>query len=244
MATTFRAMTYNVHSCVGTDGKLEPARIADVIASLNPDIVALQEVDVGQSRSLGVHQPEWLAARLGMRAHFTAARTCEDGHYGNAVLTRHPFTLVSEGRLARRRDEQRAVQWLSVRIAGQEVNVLNTHLSIHLRDRLLQVEQLLGAEWLAKARGAPLVICGDLNSGQFSPVYRKVQRGLRDVQRVNGHIPRPTWPSRMPFLRLDHVFASTELRVWSSEVRRDALAAIASDHLPLVTDLTCAEGPS
>jgi len=237
-------MTYNVHSCVGTDGKLEPSRIADVIASLNPDIVALQEVDVCQSRSLGVHQPEWLAERLGMRAHFTAARACDDGHYGNAVLTRHPFELVSEGNLVRRRDEQRAVQWLSVNIAGQVVNLLNTHLSIHLRDRLLQIEELLGAEWLARARSAPLVICGDLNSGQFSPVYRKVQRGLSDVQRVNGRIPRPTWPSRCPFLRLDHVFTSKQVHVWSSEVRRDALATVASDHLPLVTDLTCAEALS
>ncbi len=237
-------MTYNVHSCVGTDGKLEPARIADVIASLSPDIVALQEVDVCQSRSRGLHQPEWLAQRLGMRAHFTSARACDDGHYGNAVLTRHPFSLVSEGNLARRRDEERAVQWLAVDVAGQRVNVLNTHLSIHLRDRLLQVEELLGAEWLAKARGTPFVICGDLNSGQFSPIYRRVQRGLTDVQRAHGHVPRSTWPSRFPFLRLDHVFTSPEVHVWSSEVRHDALAMVASDHLPLITDLTCAEVPS
>lgn len=48
---TFRVMTYNAHSCVGTDGKLSPERIAQVIASADPDVVALQELDVLQSRS-------------------------------------------------------------------------------------------------------------------------------------------------------------------------------------------------
>src|SRR6201986_4837558 len=46
-----RIMTYNIHRCVGTDGKLSPARIADVIATCEADIVALQEVDVGRSRT-------------------------------------------------------------------------------------------------------------------------------------------------------------------------------------------------
>jgi len=48
----------------------------------------------------------------------TAARSCNDGHYGNAILSRHPFAVMSEGRLRRRRDEERAVQWLKVSIVG------------------------------------------------------------------------------------------------------------------------------
>src|SRR6187549_3960022 len=134
-------MTYNVHSCVGTDRKLSPERIVEVIARANPDVVALQELDAGQSRSASVHQPAWLAEQLGMFVHFTPARSCNEGHYGNALLTRHPFSVLSEGGLRRRRDEERAVQWLKVNIAGLEVSVMNTHLSIHFRDRLLQIEQ-------------------------------------------------------------------------------------------------------
>jgi endonuclease/exonuclease/phosphatase family metal-dependent hydrolase len=134
---TFRVMTYNAHSCVGTDGQLSPGRIAEVIARAEPDVVALQELDAGQSRSASVHQPDWLAAQLGMFVHFTPARCCNEGHYGNAVLSRHPFSVLSEGGLRRRRDEERAVQWLKVRIAGLELSVMNTHLSIRFRDRLL-----------------------------------------------------------------------------------------------------------
>jgi endonuclease/exonuclease/phosphatase family metal-dependent hydrolase len=237
--TTFRVMTYNVHSCVGTDGKFEPERIAEVIARAGADVVALQELDVGQARTRGVHQPEWLARKLDMSVHFTAARACNDGQYGNALLTRHPFSVFAEGALARRRDEVRAVQWLKVSVAGLEVSVLNTHLSIYFRERMLQIEQLLGAEWLARAeRSVPLVICGDLNSSRFSLVYRKLRRNLVDAQRANGASALPTWPSRFPVLRIDHVFASRSLEVTRCEVTRDALSMVASDHLPLVAELS------
>ena len=163
--TTFRVMTYNVHSCVGTDGRLEPGRIAEVIARSNADVVALQELDVCQKRTQGLHQPQWLAETLQMFVHFTAARRCEDGHYGNAILSRHPLSVRSEGNLPRKSGEQRAVQWIELSIGNQKLNVMNTHLSIHFRERLLQIEQLLGAEWIAKSEvHLPLVVCGDLNS--------------------------------------------------------------------------------
>jgi len=238
---TFRVMTYNAHSCVGTDGKLSPGRIAEVIARANPDVVALQELDAGQRRSASVHQPDWLAEQLGMSVHFTPARSCNEGHYGNAVLTRHPYSVLAEGGLRRRRDEERAVQWLKVRIAGLELSVMNTHLSIHYRDRLLQIEQLLGAEWIARAEShVPLLICGDLNASRFSPVYRRLRKDLVDAQRENGARALATWPSRWPFLRLDHLFTSRSIQVLRCEVRRDTLSMVASDHLPLLAELSCA----
>ena len=236
--TSFRVMTYNVHSCVGTDGKLDPQRIADVIARAHADVVALQELDVCQARSGGMNQPEWLAQQLNMRVHFTAARACNDGHYGNAVLSRHPFSVLYEGGLSRRTGEERAVQWLKLSIGGRAVSVMNTHLSIHFRERLLQIDQLLGAEWLAKAeQDVPLIVCGDLNSSRFSPVYRRLGRDLVDVQRAWGARARPTWPSRLPLFCIDHVFASPSLQVARCEVRRDALSMLASDHLPLTAEL-------
>jgi endonuclease/exonuclease/phosphatase family metal-dependent hydrolase len=234
-------MTYNVHSCIGTDKKLAPERIAQVIASADVDVVALQELDVCQPRSRGIHQPRWLAEQLKMFVHFTPARECGEGHYGNAILSRFPFSVLSERNLARRQGEPRAVQWLKLSIAGLNVSVMNTHLSVHFRERLLQIEQLLSAEWLAHAeRGVPLVICGDLNSSQFSPIYRKLRKDLVDAQRANGRRAMATWPSRLPFVRIDHLFTSSDLRVERCEVRKDSLSMVASDHLPLIAELSCA----
>ncbi|MGD9302608.1 MAG: hypothetical protein PVI13_13610 [Desulfobacterales bacterium] len=46
-----RVMTYNIHSCVGMDKKVNPERIARVIGAPTPDIVALQEVDKGMPQT-------------------------------------------------------------------------------------------------------------------------------------------------------------------------------------------------
>ena len=67
---TLRILTYNVHRWLGTDRQISPHRIAEVIASCNPDIVALQEVRVGRVRSGEVDQAAAVAARLGMDLHF------------------------------------------------------------------------------------------------------------------------------------------------------------------------------
>ncbi|MGD9299939.1 MAG: hypothetical protein PVI13_00085 [Desulfobacterales bacterium] len=52
-------MTYNVHSCVGMDKKVNPERIAKVIGDTAPDIIALQKVDHGITRIH--HQPGQIA---------------------------------------------------------------------------------------------------------------------------------------------------------------------------------------
>src|SRR4029453_6519769 len=108
-----RVMTYNTRACVGSDRRLNPERVARVIEALAPDIVALQELDVGRTRSAGSDQPAWLAARLGMQFDFCSARECDGGRYGNAILSRHPLTQVRHGCLPRvwRPSEGRAVQW-------------------------------------------------------------------------------------------------------------------------------------
>ena len=64
-ACSLRLMTYNIHSCVGNDGRLSVDRVADVIAKMQPHVVALQEVDVGQARSGGSNQCELRARRCG-----------------------------------------------------------------------------------------------------------------------------------------------------------------------------------
>lgn len=235
--SSFRVMTYNVHSCVGTDGKLEPQRVARVIARSSPDLVAVQELDVGLERTGGVNQPAWLAEQLGMFVHFSAARPCSDGQYGNAIFSRHPFSVLAERELPRRHGELRAVQWLRVSLERATIDIMNTHLSLHFRERLLQIDQLLSAEWRAQLDpAAKLVLCGDFNSTQFSPLYRRVRSDLIDVQREPGQRARATWPSRFPLFRIDRVFASRSLKVLASEVQRDALSMVASDHLPLLVE--------
>jgi endonuclease/exonuclease/phosphatase family metal-dependent hydrolase len=231
-----RVLTYNVHSFVGADHVYDPERTARVIESSQADIVALQEVDFGRGPRAESSAVERLAARLGMRCHFTPTRDGARGHFGNAVLTPHSLELVAEGTLPRRRDEARAVQWLKICADGFQVHLMNTHLSVSFRERHAQMTALLGAEWAVRARAhLPLVVCGDFNASPLSPVYRKLCRDLKDAQ--CGKTRHATWPSRLPVLRIDHIFVSADVTVGGASVVDDPLARRASDHLPLVADL-------
>jgi endonuclease/exonuclease/phosphatase family metal-dependent hydrolase len=229
-------MTYNVHGFVGTDRVYDPERIAQVIEAAGPSVVALQEVDFGRGPRLEPAAVERVAARLGMHCHFTFAREGKNGHFGNAVLSPFRLQLIAEGPLPRRRDEGRAVQWLEIVAPSFKLQLINTHLSVRRDERRRQIRALLGAEWMAKAeKQVPLVLCGDLNSSPLSGVYRTLGRELVDVQR--GRTRRATWPSRLPFWRIDHMFVGPGLEVSSCAVVDSVQARQASDHLPLVADL-------
>jgi endonuclease/exonuclease/phosphatase family metal-dependent hydrolase len=236
-----RLLTYNVHSFVGTDSVYDPERIARVIEACRPNVVALQEVDFGRGPVAEPSALEWLARRLQMRFHFTYTRDGKRGHFGNAVLTPYELTLVAEGMLPRQRDEARAVQWLKVVSPHFQLQLMNTHLSVKLRERRAQVEALLGAEWLVRASsfsvaGPALVVCGDFNSSPLSGVYRRLSHDLQDVQ-SSAERRLATWPARMPFWRIDHLFVSKGVAIRTARVVDDALARTASDHLPLLAEL-------
>jgi endonuclease/exonuclease/phosphatase family metal-dependent hydrolase len=237
-------MTYNVHGCRGSDGRLRPERILDVIAEALPDVVALQELDVDSSGEPGLDQAEYLARELDMDLHFVAARPKGGGHYGNALLTPHPSRVQRAASLPRlhERCEARAAQWVRIDTPDGALDVINTHLGLMRHERLLQVDALLGEGWLlAPELAAHFVLCGDLNATPGSLVYRRLCTRLSDSQRTLK-LPRPTFPALFPMIRIDHVFVSHALKVSSVRVPSGARARLASDHRPLIVDLDRSSG--
>lgn len=233
-------MTYNVHGCVGVDHRLDAARIALVIAESEADVVALQELDVGRPRSHGADQPRVLAELLGMDLDFCSARECEGGRYGNAVLSRHPLACVRAAPLPHHLGcERRALQWVQIDADGCTLHVLNTHLGLNGSEREHQARAITSPEWLPSARAdGATVLCGDLNATPGSDVYRMLTDPLRDAQLAGVHDgPHGTFPSLMPWLRLDYVLVSPEVCVRRSRVLTTWTARVASDHLPVVVDL-------
>jgi endonuclease/exonuclease/phosphatase family metal-dependent hydrolase len=238
-----RLVTYNVHSCVGLDGTLSPERIARVIARIEPDVVALQEVDVGRGRTGGVDQARVIAHHLGMTVHFHPTYEVAEERFGDAVLSRLPMRVVRTGPLPRLAGdhglEPRGAIDVEVDADGVTYRIVNTHLSIHPRERRLQAEALLGPDWLGGiAPGTDLVLCGDLNAGPGLPTCRAIGRRLVDAQvGRDGHRPRRTWGGRWPVARIDHVFVDPGIEVLHVDVPSTHLTRTASDHLPLVVDL-------
>lgn len=238
-----RVMTYNVHSCMGLDGRLSISRIAHVLAHCDADVIALQELDVQNSRTGFSDQALELAQRLGMKAHFHPALSLATEHYGDAVLSRLPMRLVRAAALptdpAGRRAEPRGALWVAIDCGDWELQLINTHLGLRPLERLAQVEELLGPNWWGNPRcRGPAVLCGDFNAVPTSLAYRRMTQTIRDAQRcVKGFRPRHTWWSPFPMLRIDHVFVSEELQVAAINVPVSSMIRAASDHLPLVIDL-------
>ncbi|MDO9049649.1 MAG: endonuclease/exonuclease/phosphatase family protein [Methylobacter sp.] len=240
---TLRIMTYNVHSCIGMDGKLAPERIARVIARYQPDIVALQELDVGRARTEGADQAHLIAHYLEMDFHFHPALHLEEERYGDAILTHLPIRLVKAGALpglpGKPFLEPRGALWVAIDVHGTEIQVINTHLGLLPHERRAQVEALLGPEWLAHpdCRG-PVIVCGDFNALPASKVCRRMRNRLNDAQiELERHRPRGTFFGRFPVSRIDHVFVDACFEVADIEVPDSELARVASDHLPLIVEV-------
>jgi endonuclease/exonuclease/phosphatase family metal-dependent hydrolase len=240
---TLRVMTYNVHSCIGMDGRLDAERIARVIARARPDVVALQELDVGRARTDGMDQAHLIARHLEMEFHFHPALHIEEERYGDAILTHLPQRLVKAGPLPGLADkpplEPRGALWVAIELHGKEVQIINTHLGLYPRERMAQVAALLGSDWLTHEQcHEPVILCGDLNALPSSSVCRRLAGRLKDVQtEAQHHRPKGTYSGRFPTVRIDHIFISPGLEVTGIEVPGSELARIASDHLPLVAEV-------
>jgi endonuclease/exonuclease/phosphatase family metal-dependent hydrolase len=237
-----RILTYNVHRCIGVDGRVRPERIAEVIASCQPDIVALQELDVGRPRTNNIDQAKIIARALDMQFHFHPALRLIEEEYGDAILTPRPAKLVRAGSLpglaGRPTLEPRGALWTSVNVGGAEVQVINTHLGLRRDERLAQVNTLLGTDWLGHpACREPIILAGDFNALPRSRAYQRLAARLVDAQ-CAPRVQRPlaTFPSRLPLLRLDHIFVSRSVEVLRVETIRTPLARVASDHLPLFVE--------
>jgi endonuclease/exonuclease/phosphatase family metal-dependent hydrolase len=238
-----RIVTYNVHRWMGTDRQIAPGRIADVIASCEPDIVALQEVRVGRTRTGAIDQAAAVAGRLGMTLHFQPTIRVFGEQFGIAILTRHESRVVRSGRLPSLSNgpslEKRSALWVSVEIQGQVLNVVNAHLSLRSRERLHQAEALVGGDWLGHPECLePAVLLGDFNAPPQSRSYRLFASRLRDAQLSNPNgEPQATFHTRAPVLRLDHVFVTPSVEVVAAAPVRTPLARVASDHFPLMAEL-------
>jgi endonuclease/exonuclease/phosphatase family metal-dependent hydrolase len=241
-----RLMTYNVHGCGGMDGRVSPRRVARVIASQVPDLVALQEVDLGRRRSRAEDQGAMIAQQLGMHVVFCPTITRGQEHYGHALLSRWPVETVKRALLPHDPKgwwkEPRAALWARVTVGDTRVNIVTTHLGLGRYERLLQMRMLLGPDWLGGIPDEePIILCGDFNLTPGSVPYGLAAARFRDVQAArDGHRPLNTFSSLRPFVRLDHVFISKPFAVKRVSVPRTNLTRLASDHLPLVVELSFA----
>jgi len=233
-----RVLTYNIHHGEGIDGRLDLDRLATVMRSVEPDLVAVQEVDQNVPRSGTVDQPAEFARKLQFHFAFGGNLELNGGQYGNLLLSRYPI-LRHENRVLPRPNsgEPRGLLIGDVAIPGRfrdkvhPVRILVTHFDHRNdpRERLESVARI--RSWTADSPG-PCVLAGDLNDVPGSAVLKDLER---DWTRA-GDLPLPTFPVRNPNQQIDHVLVRPAAR-WTVREARVLENDVASDHRAFLTVL-------
>jgi len=242
-----RIVTWNIHKGIGgVDRRYRLERVTAVLRELAPDLALLQEVADDLPRSAFHDQAEMLASSLGM-PHFAfhPEHRFTIGGYGNAILSRWPLSEANRLDLTigtrKKRGVLRARARVRVGNVSRTVLIHNMHLGLVGSEREAQLTRFLASEPFRKLHErTPIVVGGDLNDvwGSLGPRFLE-PRGFR-----RAGAPASTFPAALPVRPLDALFVRGDLFVTKAALPvRTTLTRQASDHLPLVADLSLRADP-
>jgi endonuclease/exonuclease/phosphatase family metal-dependent hydrolase len=231
---TIRVLTYNIHHGEGTDGEFDLARLATIIKGVDPDLVALQEVDNATDRSGGVDEMTEFGRLTGMHTAFGKAIDFQGGTYGVGILSRWPILKAQNYPLPGTPDrEARTALTVEVKTGnGVRLQFTSTHLDQGrgAENRLAQATEI--NQRLVRERDRPTILAGDMNSGADTEVMQILGSQWTNVS--------PSEPLRTvngrPQFRVDYILVrpADRWRVIESTV---VDAPVASDHRPVLAVL-------
>ena len=222
-----RILCYNIHHAEGVDGKLDVPRIARVILSVKPDLVALQEMDQKTKRTQNVDQVAELARLTKMKSVFGANIDFQGGHYGNAILSRFPITRHKNHHLPNvDGGEQRGVLESVIKVTKEEsVIFMATHFDHRRPDQERRASAIFINKMMGEQKNIPAILAGDLNDVPNSATLKEI--GKLWV-RTNPEIT-PTVPVTKPLRQIDYILVRPKER-WKVVETKILDEAVASDH--------------
>jgi endonuclease/exonuclease/phosphatase family metal-dependent hydrolase len=235
-----RIATYNVHACVGRDGRHDLDRVTTVIGELKADIVALQELTYPATVALETRTPFFLTTldryECALGPTRNRVRQTVTECFGNALLTRHPIVEVHRIDLSMEHREARGALAATIDVGGTVLHVLSTHLGLRVHERRFQVQQLLS--YLDSVRDAFVVVLGDFND------WLPGRSAAHVLDRRLGRPPRPaTFPVAWPLVALDRIWVHPRHALRRIFVHASPTARLASDHLPVVAEIDASYTP-
>ncbi len=222
-----KVASYNMHKGVGTDRRLSPERILDVLREIDADVIALQEADRRFGTRDGVIPVHLLAEHSDWQAVAVGKRAASMGWHGNALLVRKSATVVGCDAIHLPALEPRGAVSAEVDVNGGSVCVVGMHLDLSGLWRRKQAAAIL-AHVAQRPTSRPTVMMGDLNDwSAASGCLRDFGRDF--VMAATG----PSFHARAPVARLDRIMVSRDLTIRDCGVHASGAARKASDHLPI-----------
>ncbi len=228
-----RVLTYNIYHGETMRGDFNLDTIAGVIKSLNPDLVALQEVDFKTERAKQMDLAMELGQRTGLVPIFGKAMDFSGGEYGEAILSRYTFFSTqnhalggTEGR------EPRSALEVNVELrSGDIIRFIGTHLD-HTRDETDRINQATKLNNLFSKDDTPSILAGDLNA---RPESKTMEILLKEWAKSSSE-NIPTSPSANPRAKIDYILFRPAKR-WRVIETRVIDEKVGSDHCPFLSVL-------
>ena len=206
--------------------------VVAVLANLDADIIALQEVFAVCDSHEG--QVEAIASELGMNSAFGCTRHHRSRPYGNAILTRWPILQSREMDISWMRRERRGCIRADLKTPAGMLHVFNIHMGTSYFERRHQVRSLLSSRQILDDLAGPRLLVGDFNEWIKGLTTRMLSDKFESLNLALYIRRHRSYPGLIPVLHLDHIYFERPLHVEKAELVRTRLSKIASDHLPLV----------
>lgn len=223
-----RVVSYNIRKAVGLDWRRDADRIVRVLQEIDADVVVLQEADKRSGHRSGVLSIEQMQQELGYNLVDFAIRPESHGWHGNAVFYREKAVgFNSAQRIDLPTIEPRGA--VAALFADPEIEVIGVHLALMRKTRLKQLNAL--SEHIINAKH-PVLIAGDFNAWRH-------ETGIKEIFGATSEmiLPGYSFHAARPTAALDRFVLKGAVQHISSHVHQSALAARASDHLPIVIDI-------
>ena len=241
-SSSLRILCYNIHYGQGNDGVYDIPRLAAVINRLKPDLVALQEVDVGVERSGRLHEARQLGELTGMAVRYGPTQHYQGGLYGNAVLTRLPILDVLIQPLPYTESTPERTTYprgaIAVTVQGpdrQPLRFISTHFQHNVEADRVAEAQAINRLFAGDADSLPTILAGDMNATPDAEPVTSLQQRWTDAI---DDPAAPSAPSSAPRSRIDYIFFRPQKRFRVVETRV-VDEPVASDHCPVFAVLEC-----
>lgn len=247
MIETLRIATYNIHKGFSNFNRRAILHdVRDRLRMLDADLIFLQEVQ-GSNEVRGLHHTLWTAPQHEFLADsvwgdFAYGKNAvyEEGHHGNAILSRFPIVNWENEDVSAHPLERRGLLHCELEVPGwdERLHCVCVHLGLFSRWRAQQARALCDRIDRMVPRGAPLVIAGDFNDWreQLSHLLRE-RLDVNEVFEATRGRPARSFPAGLPILSLDRIYVRG-LRVKSARLMHGKAWSKLSDHAALSAHLS------
>ena len=240
--TTLSIATYNIHKGFSHfNRRLVLHELRDRLRELNADILFLQEVQGENIEDAQRHdnypnspQHEFLAEQIWPHHAYGKNAVYDEGHHGNAILSRYPIVSWDNQDVSAHKFESRGLLHCEISLPGSKpvLHCLCVHFGLFKRGRGVQFNALIERIKCMIPADAPLVIAGDFNdwNNHASHLLARELKIHEVFAASHGRLAR-SYPAGIPLLRMDRIFVRglnirhSEVHAWRRISDHAALSA-------------------